>query len=124
MYDLAVETTIAAGHQLREYCGKCERIHGHNWKIRLEVTARELDSIGLAVDFGVLKTVLNEVAGCYDHVMLNELPDFAEINPTSENLARIIFEQCRVKLRDVAAGVTVKSVTVWESSGSSARYYE
>lgn len=124
MYELAVEQIISAGHQLREYSGKCERCHGHNWKIRLEVSAAVLDSVGLAVDFGVLKTVLNEIVGPYDHVMLNELAEFQEQNPTSENLARLIYQKCSARLAAINPGLTVKSVTVWESETSSARYYE
>lgn len=124
MFELAVEQTIAAGHQLREYQGKCERCHGHNWRVRLEIAVADLDRIGLGVDFGVLKGLLAEVLARYDHVMLNELPEFSSVNPTSEHFARTLFGECRKRVAALERPVTVKSVTVWESAGSSARYYE
>jgi len=124
MYDLAVELTVAAGHQLRGYNGKCEKCHGHNWKIRLEVTTDVLDAIGLGVDFGELKTILNEVTADYDHAMLNELPDFSVQNPTSENLARVIYQKCLERIRDLDHPMKMKCVIVWESSGAFVRYHE
>jgi 6-pyruvoyltetrahydropterin/6-carboxytetrahydropterin synthase len=124
VFDLTVEHTISAGHQLREYHGKCERCHGHNWRIRLEITVAELDPIGLGVDFNALKALLSEAVAGYDHVMLNELPEFGAQNPTSENLARNIYRACREKLKVLNPAAAVKGVTVWESPGAGARYHE
>jgi len=122
MYDVVVEQEISSAHQLRGYQGKCENFHGHNWKIRLEVTRDCVDEIGLAVDFAELKKILNSVLEKYDHVMLNELPEFSQTNPTSENLARIVFQQCKEALADFQ--IKMKAVTVWESSKAFVRYYE
>lgn len=124
MYDLAVELTLSAGHQLRGYRGKCEKCHGHNWKIRLEVSAESLDAVGLVVDFGELKAILQEVTAGYDHVMLNDLPEFADQNPTSENLARVIYQRCRERIQALQRPVRIAGVVVWESEGSSVRYHE
>lgn len=122
MYDVVIEQDIASAHQLRGYKGKCENLHGHNWRIRIEVSTPQLDDIGLALDFTELKSVLNSVLEIYDHAMLNELPDFRDVNPTSENMARIVYKKCGEKLAN--RPVRMKSVTVWESSRAFVRYYE
>jgi 6-pyruvoyltetrahydropterin/6-carboxytetrahydropterin synthase len=126
MFDIAVEQEISAGHQLRGYRGKCENCHGHNWKIRLEVSVPDLDELGLGIDFTVLKKVLGDILEVYDHTMLNELPEFSRDNPTSENLARVIYRQARQQLQamQVQVQVTLKTVLVWESPRAFVRYYE
>ncbi len=124
MYDLGVEKEISAGHQLRGYRGECEKFHGHNWLVRLEVSVPDLDALGLGVDFSVVKSALERALAEYDHALLNDLPDFAQDNPTSENLARRIFGKCRDLLSGLERPVRVKCVTVWESSTAYARYHE
>lgn len=123
MFDVVVEQDIAAGHQLRGYQGKCENFHGHNWKVRLEVESDKQDKCGLVIDFGILKKILKDVLEEYDHTMLNDLPQFQKINPTSENLAKVIYGQCKHALKDYSS-VKMKAVYVWESSRSFVRYYE
>ncbi len=123
MFDVVVEQDIASAHQLRGYQGKCENFHGHNWKIRLEVSAEEQDDCGLAVDFGILKKILKDILEAYDHTMLNELPAFKELNPTSENLAKTIYGECREKIKAFPR-LSMKTVIVWESSRAFVRYYE
>jgi 6-pyruvoyltetrahydropterin/6-carboxytetrahydropterin synthase len=122
VYELAVEETISAGHMLRGYHGQCERCHGHNWRIRLEVSTPDLDATGLAMDFTALQTLLREVLAEFDHVMLNELPEFAQLNPSAENLARVIHERCAVSLRELPHPPRLDAVVVWESSSTSVRY--
>mgnify|MGYP006294752629 CR=1 FL=1 len=124
MFELAVEHTISAGHQLRGYEGKCEHCHGHNWRIRLEVAAEAVDALGLVLDFGVLKRLLEDVLDPYDHVMLNELPDFRDVNPSSEHLARLVFRRCRERLAHGHPEARVIAVTVWESPRARVRYHE
>ncbi|MBN2712735.1 MAG: 6-carboxytetrahydropterin synthase QueD [Planctomycetes bacterium] len=119
MYRLEVESHFAAAHQLQYYKGKCEKLHGHNWRVRITVEGEELDKIGLLVDFGDLKKMINETTEKLDHGFLNELPPFNEINPTSENLARFIAEDIEKKL---PGHVSVAAVTVWESEKCSATY--
>ena len=122
MYTLTVETKFASAHQLREYKGKCENLHGHSWKVQVVVTAQSLNRIGLAMDFTDLKRLTNEIVNSLDHVCLNDLPPFADINPSSENISRWIFESLKNKV--AVYSVNLKSVTVWESETASATYTE
>jgi 6-pyruvoyltetrahydropterin/6-carboxytetrahydropterin synthase len=122
MYTLTVETKFASAHQLREYKGKCENLHGHSWKVQVVVTAQSLNRLGLAMDFTDLKRLTNEIVNSLDHVCLNDLPPFADINPSSENISRWIFESLKNKV--AVYSVTLKAVTVWESETASATYTE
>jgi 6-pyruvoyltetrahydropterin/6-carboxytetrahydropterin synthase len=122
MYDVAVEMEIAAAHQLAGYNGKCENVHGHNWVVRAEVSSDTLNECGLALDFNDLKRALKSILERYDHAMLNELPEFKNQNPTSENMAAEIYRQCQEAVSGFK--VSMKSVTVWESPRSFVRYYE
>lgn len=122
MYELMIETRFAAAHQLRHYKGKCENLHGHNWKVQVAVSAERLNEIGLAMDFGDIKAITNDVIGTLDHAMLNELFPFTEINPSSENIARWIYESLKKKID--TDEIEVASVTVWESDTAAATYYE
>jgi len=121
MYELVVEAEFAAAHRLREYNGACERLHGHNWRVTMTVSGEHLNDLGVLVDFRELKRILNEAVGRFDHVFLNDLPDFHAQNPTTENAARIIFERCA---REMPDGVRVRDVSVWESPRCGARYFE
>lgn len=122
MYELMIETTFSAAHQLRGYRGKCEELHGHNWKVQVHVTASRLNEIDIAIDFHDLKAYTNEVIKQLDHAMLNDLFPFTEINPSSENIARWIFESLKKKIN--TDDIRVSAVTVWESDTASATYYE
>jgi len=122
MYELTIETRFAAAHQLRGYKGRCENLHGHNWKVQVSVGSDRLNDIGLAIDFGELKAMTKEVVSTLDHGMLNEIFPFTEINPSSENIAKWIFESLKKRVdRD---NLELSSVTVWESETASATYYE
>ena len=122
MYELMIETRFAAAHQLRGYKGRCEKLHGHNWRVQVTVSADRLNEIGLAMDFHDIKAHANEVVGMLDHGMLNDIFPFTEINPSSENIAKWIYES--LKKRIDGDGIEVSSVTVWESDTASATYYE
>lgn len=119
MYYLQVEDDFASAHQLREYKGKCENLHGHNWRVLAKVKGRELGAAGMLVDFGILKKLLKDCLSLLDHRFLNELPPFDVINPTSENLARHIFLELGKGLPE---GVSVHEITVWESEKCAATY--
>ena len=95
MFDIFVRTHFSAGHHLREYPGNCEKPHGHNWKIEVTVRATELDELGMAIDFRVVKDAVNQVADTLDHIDLNEHPEFRDKNPSSENIAVYIFNQLK-----------------------------
>ena len=122
MYDITVETGFSSAHFLRNYEGKCERLHGHNYKVRVTVSAAELNEQGLAIDFKKLKESVNKFIEKFDHVNLNELPEFRDYNPTTENIARIIFEG----LEKIINGETVcmKKVSVGETDGNYATYWK
>jgi 6-pyruvoyltetrahydropterin/6-carboxytetrahydropterin synthase len=122
VYELTVETSFAAAHQLRGYKGKCERMHGHNWKVHVHVAAEKLNEIDLAMDFHDLKKMVNDVVSPLDHAFLNDVFPFTERNPSSENIARWIYDALRKKLEK--KGVRLSAVTVWESETASATYYE
>ena len=98
MFDIFVKTHFSAGHHLRDYPGNCEQPHGHNWKIVVTLRATELDRLGMAVDFRVVKNAVKEVIATLDHRDLNDHPDFRETNPSSENIAVYIFENLKKTL--------------------------
>ncbi len=121
MYELKIITQFAAAHRLENFNGKCEALHGHNWKVEVFLAGEQLDEAGLLVDFGVIKARTNALLEEIDHKYLNELEAFREQNPSSENLARYLFERLSTTLsRD---GVRVSRVNVWESDTSRASYY-
>ncbi len=122
MYKLKIITGFDAAHQLRGYKGKCENIHGHNWKVEVEVIAENLNEIGIAIDFKELKGITEEIISRLDHSFINQISPFTEINPSSENIARWIYMSLRDKLSQVP--VKLYSVTVWESDYASATYFE
>jgi 6-pyruvoyltetrahydropterin/6-carboxytetrahydropterin synthase len=122
MFEVSVEATFAAAHSLRGYQGKCENLHGHNYKVRLAVTGDQLDQIGLLQDFTVLKQVLRGVVGKLDHRNLNELPPFETVNPSAENLARFIHDESAKQLAGKLGDAALASVTVWETETASATY--
>ena len=122
MYELMIETSFSSAHQLRNYMDKCENLHGHNWKVQVHVAADRLNEIGIAIDFHELKRLTNEVTSSLDHAFLNDLFPFTEINPSSENIAKWIYDSLKKKISGDHVHVT--AVTVWESETASATYYE
>jgi 6-pyruvoyltetrahydropterin/6-carboxytetrahydropterin synthase len=121
MYELKIVTQFSAAHRLENFYGKCEALHGHNWKVEVFLTGDRLDGAGLVRDFGVVKARTREILEEIDHKFLNELPAFQNQNPSSENLARHLFERLGAVLN--GDGVTVSRVSVWESDNSCASYY-
>ncbi len=122
MYEVSVEETFAAAHNLRNYKGKCEDLHGHNYKIRVVLAGKELDSTGLLYDFVQLKQAIRTVIASLDHKYLNELPPFDTLNPSAENLARHIYEQTSKQLPASPNGAGIASITVWETETTAATY--
>ena len=120
MYELTVTGRFAAAHQLRNYKGKCENLHGHNWKVQATVTAGDLNEIGLGIDFKDIKQALHDILNELDHLHLNDLPMFQTENPSSEVISRWIFERLSKDLN--SERVQVARVTVWESDDACATY--
>jgi 6-pyruvoyltetrahydropterin/6-carboxytetrahydropterin synthase len=119
VYELAIETTFAAAHRLRGYEGDCERLHGHNYRVRAVWTSDELDDLGLVVDFREAKKALRAVTGELDHRLINEHEAFKDRNPSTENIARFIYEGLEA---GVGGRARLSHVTVWETDGASITY--
>jgi len=119
-YTLKICTEFAAAHTLREYPGACSRMHGHNWKVEVEVIAHTLDKTGMGVDFREIKNFTRDVTDKLDHRYLNEIKPFDEINPTAENIAAWIYSELEKKLNDDR--VVVSAVTLWETDRACVRY--
>jgi 6-pyruvoyltetrahydropterin/6-carboxytetrahydropterin synthase len=125
MYGLTVVREFSSGHFLRNYHGRCENPHGHNYKVRITLAGAELDKAGLLLDFKLLKQVMRPVIDRIDHQMLNELEPFTTVNPSAENIARYFYDQTNQQLSDMTEGrVRVKDCTIWETDTTSATYYE
>jgi 6-pyruvoyltetrahydropterin/6-carboxytetrahydropterin synthase len=119
MYELAIEDSFAAAHNLRGYEGDCEHLHGHNWRVEVCIAAEELDELGMVLDFRQLKAGLAEVLARLDHKYLNEVAPFDAVNPTTENICRYVAEELRAVL---PCRVSVRRVSCWESDKCSASY--
>lgn len=136
MFEVRVEGSFSSAHRLREYKGKCEALHGHNWKVEVFIESQNLDKIGMVTDFKKIKKLLSEVLEKLDHAFLNDIAYFKKIqpvrkksiknklklsngvNPTSENIAKYIFDQLQAKDKKL----NLKKVTVWESDNSAASF--
>ncbi|HLH15906.1 MAG TPA: 6-carboxytetrahydropterin synthase QueD [Bryobacteraceae bacterium] len=121
MFEVTIEETFAAGHALRNYHGKCENVHGHNYRCQVMVEGTELDDIGLLVDFVELKKTVHAVLDRLDHQWLNEFPPFDKLNPSAENIAKYIYDEVSAGLKP-RAGVKLGWVKLWETDTASAVY--
>ena len=120
MYEVSVEQEFDAAHFLRGYQGKCEAMHGHRYRVVVKVKTSQLDDIGLAYDFIELKRHLGDILSRFDHTCINDVPPFDKINPSSENVARTIYDELKPKL--AGAPASISSVEVWESPQSRVTY--
>lgn len=120
MYEITVTSHFAGAHRLRHLHGKCENLHGHNWKVEVSVVSKRLNKEGVVIDFKILKKKMEQVLNQLDHTYLNELPHFLKAEPSSENIARYIFEEMQKELKGHPA--TLKKVSAWESETSCATY--
>ncbi|MCX5710093.1 MAG: 6-carboxytetrahydropterin synthase QueD [Candidatus Omnitrophica bacterium] len=118
MYSVRVEAGFSSAHNLREYKGKCEDLHGHNWRVELVAQGKTLDKAGMLIDFKYMKAELSRLLETLDHKYLNKLAYFKKVNPTSENIAAFVYRRLKSKIRGL------KSVTVWENNTSAATYEE
>ena len=121
MFEISVEETFAAGHALRHYHGKCEKVHGHNYKVQATVEGETLNEAGLLVDFVELKRLLHSVVDRLDHEFLNDVPPFDVLNPSAENMAKFFHEELSAGL-PAEQGVRISSVKLWETDTSIATY--
>jgi 6-pyruvoyltetrahydropterin/6-carboxytetrahydropterin synthase len=121
MFEVTVEQTFAAGHALRNYKGKCENVHGHNFKVRVVIAGEKLDDTGLLVDFLDVKAAMQAIIDRLDHVFLNDVAPFDVKNPSAENIAEYFYTEMTRSLKS-AVEIRVRDVTVWETDIQSATY--
>ena len=124
MFEVKVEKSFSAAHHLLNYQGACENQHGHNWKVEVYVTGSQLDKSNILVDFKVLKAELDEVLNYLDHKDINTLPEFKNVSPSSEFMAKFIYEKMTDRIGGLNKNVRVSKVSVWETPTSRATYYE
>ncbi|HEX9222222.1 MAG TPA: 6-carboxytetrahydropterin synthase QueD [Candidatus Acidoferrales bacterium] len=122
MFRVTVEEDFSAGHALRGYRGKCENLHGHNYKVQITVEGAQLDSIGLLCDFLHLKQIIRGIVQGLDHQFLNDLPAFSHVNPSAENLAKHFYEEASKQVAALPASARITGITVWETDVTSATY--
>lgn len=122
MFEVAVEQSFASAHALRNYKGRCENVHGHNWKVRVVIEGEKLDATGMLVDFLDVKSLLGEILDSIDHQFLNEIPPFDVINPSAENIAEYFYQQLTGRLSDTPVPVRIREVKIWETEIQSATY--
>jgi 6-pyruvoyltetrahydropterin/6-carboxytetrahydropterin synthase len=118
MFEICVEHTFAAGHALRNYYGKCENVHGHNYRVQVAMEGADVDENGLLYDFSDLKKRLRSTTDYLDHQFINDLKPFDVINPSAENIARFICEEMQKGLQ----AAVIAYVKVWETDTSFAVY--
>jgi len=121
MYEISVQSHFSGAHRLRYVHGKCEELHGHNWKVEVSVISNRVGKDGMVIDFSILKQKVDRVLKPLDHTYLNDLSYFSGAEPSSENIAKYIFDRIKTELK--GHSVTLKRVTAWESETSSATYF-
>lgn len=120
MFTLKIVTDFASAHTLRDYPGACNRMHGHNWKVEVEVRGTELDEMGMLIDFKKIKNATKEITERLDHYYINDIAPFTDINPTAENLAKYFFDELQKQI--TAANTSINQVTLWETERACATY--
>ncbi len=119
MFEVSVEETFAAGHSLRNYRGKCENVHGHNYRVQITVEGEDLNSIGLLVDFADVKRAVRAVVARLDHQFINDISPFDTVNPSAENMARYFYDEIS---KSLPPGPRIREVKIWETDITSATY--
>ena len=125
VYEISKDFLFSAAHQIRLHPGKCERLHGHNWRVRIHARASILNRLGMVVDFADLQRIVADIGSRFDHRNVNEVPPFDELNTTAENIARFFYDEANRRLSESEGDrVRVSKVEVWENEGSLAVYRE
>jgi len=122
MFRVSVEETFSSGHALRGYKGKCENVHGHNYRVQVSIEGQQLDAIGLLVDFTHVKHALRAIIKEIDHQFLNDLAPFKSVNPSAENMAKYFYEEMGARLKEMPAGARLVEAVVWETDTACAVY--
>ncbi len=119
MFLIKVKGNFSAAHQICDYPGDCSNLHGHNWKVQIVIASSELDELGMACDFREAKKILNDSLSELDHSYLNDIPDFEGENPTSERIAKTLYDNISAQLPE---HLDLQSVEIFESDTSSVEY--
>jgi 6-pyruvoyltetrahydropterin/6-carboxytetrahydropterin synthase len=122
MFRVSVEETFSSGHALRGYKGKCENVHGHNYRVQVSIEGPQLDGIGLLVDFTQVKHALRGIIAGLDHQFLNDLDAFKTVNPSAENMAKYFYERLNAQLKELPPGARLTEAIVWETDTAHAVY--
>ena len=122
MFEIDINRSFSAAHCLRGYQGECAALHGHNWTVQAVLRVKELDEIGIAVDFKKLKSELDAILDEFDHTNLSDHAEFQKLNPTSEIIAKSIYQKLSLKIN--CSNVKVYKIKVCESPNSGATYFE
>lgn len=122
MFEVIIEETFAAGHALRNYRGKCENVHGHNYRVQVSIEGPQLDGIGLLMDFTHVKHALRGIIAEIDHQFLNDLKPFKTVNPSAENMAKYFYEEMTARLPELPVGAKLTEAIVWETDTACAVY--
>jgi len=122
IYELYIDTHFSAAHTLKDYPGECAHLHGHNWIVRVYVRCRQLDALGIGLDFKVMKEKVKEVLQGLDHAHINDLPPFRDVNPTSEHIARYLYHELGRHLNTDL--IQVSKIKVSETPNAGVFYWE
>jgi len=122
MFEVSVEQVFAAGHALRNYKGKCENVHGHNFKVQVVIEGDRLDQTGLLVDFIDVKDLMRAIIARLDHQFLNDIPPFDVLNPSAENIAEYFHQEMSSGLTTTPVPIRIREVKVWETDIQSATF--
>lgn len=122
MYELFEKFNFSSAHKIVDRNGNEGSLHGHNWSVSVFVEAKELDNAGILIDIKTFRNIVQEEIDRFDHVFLNELPDLHDVNPTAENIARILFDNLSKRLND--GNIRIKLVELWGSEKTAVRYYK
>ena len=123
-YTIGISDHFDSAHFLKNYPGACSNLHGHTWKVDILISCKELDKIGMSIDFKILKKILKNILSKYDHHLINNIEPFNNINPTAENLSREIYIQLKSQIKKEYPNTKLESVTIWESPKAFAKFEE
>ena len=123
-YTIGISDHFDSAHFLKNYPGACSNLHGHTWKVDILISCKELDKIGMSIDFKILKKILKNILSKYDHHLINDIEPFNNINPTAENLSREIYIQLKSQIKKEYPNTKIESVTIWESPKAFAKFEE
>lgn len=123
-YTIGISDHFDSAHFLKNYPGACSNLHGHTWKVDILISCKELDKIGMSIDFKIFKKILKNILSKYDHHLINDIEPFNNINPTAENLSREIYIQLKSQIKKEYPNTKLESVTIWESPKAFAKFEE